>query len=150
MPKLWYTTRDGLSAPLCLRTQDLAKGCGDVAPRRAEGKTAGSVLRMTLSVVSLAGNRTLPGGSGCLAVPVSGRVNLGGVHQHDRDVVLNGVHTSAFSAFQTGPVCAQDHRLLAKRADQDVKQILRNHRDPYCTAGKMARNASSVRPVTER
>src|SRR5260370_29567758 len=130
MPKLWYTTRDRLSAPISVRTQDLAKGCGDVAPRRAEDKTAGSVLRVTLSVVWGPGNRPCRGGAGGLAVPVSGRVNLGGVDQHDRDVVLNGVHTAAFSAFQTNPRCAQNPRLLATRANQHVKPILRNPRSP--------------------
>ena len=50
-----------------------------------------------------------------------------GVHQHDRDVVLNGVHTAAFAAFQTIPVRVQDHWLLTDRADQHVKQILGNH-----------------------
>ena len=64
---------------------------------------------------------------GCSVGIGSGRVNRSGVHQHDRDVVLNGVHTAAFAAFQTLPVRIQDHRLLANRADQHVKQILRNH-----------------------
>jgi hypothetical protein len=31
------------------------------------------------------------------------RVNLSGVHQHDRDIVLNGVHTAAFAALQALP-----------------------------------------------
>ncbi len=32
-----------------------------------------------------------------------GRVNFGGIHQHDRDVVLNRVYTAAFAAFETLP-----------------------------------------------
>ena len=73
-------------------------------------------------------NRTLSRARpGARSAPASGRVNRGGVHQHDRDVVLNGVDTAAFAAFQTFPVCIQDHWLLANRADQHIKQILRDH-----------------------
>ncbi len=56
-----------------------------------------------------------------------GCVNRSRVHQHDRDVVLNRVHTAAFAAFQTSAIRIQDDSLLANRADQHVKQILVNH-----------------------
>src|ERR1019366_1996989 len=64
---------------------------------------------------------------GALPVADSGSVDGSGVHQHDREVVLNGRHTAAFAAFQTIPVRVQDHWLLTDRADQHVKQILGNH-----------------------
>src|ERR1019366_8608529 len=73
----------------------------------------------------------------------SGRVNRSGVHQHDRDVVLNGVHTAAFAAFQTFPVRLQDHRLLANRADQHLKQILRNH-----SGSIVPRSESGAEPIS--
>src|SRR6266853_6722312 len=103
MPELWYTIGCGFLMPPSLRTHDFAKGCADIARTRREEKTTASVVRMTLSVVSGAGNRTLTGGGwvGGLAAPISGRVDLGGFHQHDRDIVLNGIYTAAFAAFQT-------------------------------------------------
>ena len=66
-----------------------------------------------------------------LSVPGSGGVNLSRVHEHDRDVVLNGVNPAAFAAFQAFPVRVQDYLFLANRADQHVKQILRNHSAPF-------------------
>ncbi len=54
-------------------------------------------------------------------------VNLCGIHQHHWNIVLNGVHTAAFAAFQTLAVGIEDHRLLADRANQHVQHILRDH-----------------------
>jgi hypothetical protein len=42
----------GFFDPQALRTQDFAKGCGDIIGRLAEHITPGAVARMTLSVVS--------------------------------------------------------------------------------------------------
>jgi hypothetical protein len=87
-----------------------------------------TVARLTQNVVSqweetelcrIAGR--IVGGSGL------GRVNRSGVHEHDRDIVLNGVNTAADAAFQALPVDVQNDRLFTDRADQHVKQILRDH-----------------------
>lgn len=48
------------------------------------------------------------------------RVNRRGVDQQDRDVILNGIHAAAHTAFQALSILFQDHRLLANRADEDV------------------------------
>src|SRR5271157_1222569 len=63
----------------------------------------------------------------------SGNINGSGVYQHDRDVVLDGVNAVAFAAFQALAVGIQDHRLLANRANQHVKQILGNHKASIVT-----------------
>src|SRR5437879_1890636 len=139
MPELWYTIGCGFLTPPSLRTQDFAKGCADIASRRGEHKTAPSVVRMTLSVASGRETDFVEGWVGGLAAPISGRVDLGGFHQHDRDIVLNGVYTAAFAAFQACAVRTQDHRLLANRADQHVKQILRNHRGYIVQRTKIGR-----------
>jgi len=122
--------------------------------REGEDKTAASVVRVTLSVVSGRETDFVEGWVGGLAAPISGRVDLGGFHQHDRDIVLNGVYTATFAAFQACAVRTQDHRLLANRADQHVEQILRNHRghsvqrgyivQRTCTANHVAREFSPV------
>ena len=67
--------------------------------------------------------------SNSLPFRISGWINSGGVHQHNRDVVLNGVDTMAFATLQASTVGIQHHRLLANRANQDFQQIRRNHRD---------------------
>src|ERR1035437_5404145 len=82
---------------------------------------------MTLKVVWRREGTELCTLAGCSAAPDSSSVDCSGVHQHDRDVVLNGVHTAAFAAFQTIPVRGQGHWLLTDRADQHVEQILGNH-----------------------
>jgi len=61
---------------------------------------------------------------GCLNL---GSVEGRGVHQHDRDVVLNGVNAPAFTAFQTRPVRVENDRLLADRANQHGQQIRGDH-----------------------
>ena len=75
---------------------------------------------MTLSVV-------WRGSKPNFVAPASGRIRRGSVDQQDRDAVLNGIDAVAYAALQTFPVFFQDHRLLADRADEDVKQILGNH-----------------------
>src|ERR1700687_4303299 len=82
---------------------------------------------MTQNVVSRREETELCPLSGARPSSDSGGVDGSGVHQHDRNVVLNGVHTAAFAAFQTIPVRGRKHWLFANRADQHVKQILRNH-----------------------
>jgi hypothetical protein len=57
----------------------------------------------------------------------SGGVDFGSIDEHDGDIVLNGVNAAAVAAFETFSVLMRDHRQFANRADQDVKQILRDH-----------------------
>jgi len=78
-----------------------------------------------------------------VSAQVSSRVNCGGIHQHDWDVVLNGVHAAAFAAFQASTVRIQDHRNLANRADEYVEQILGNH-SPYIVARVREHEVSSA------
>ena len=51
-------------------------------------------------------------------VPPSGRIDGGGLDQHDWDSVLNGVHTAALSTSQALTVRTENDRLLAHWADQ--------------------------------
>src|SRR6266496_2197524 len=57
----------------------------------------------------------------------SGRFNGRGIHQQNRDVVLNGIHAAACAALQALPIRFQDQRLFAHGTNQNVEQILRNH-----------------------
>jgi hypothetical protein len=59
----------------------------------------------------------------------SGRIDSCGIQQHDRDVVLNRVNTATDAAFQAAAIGVENDRLFAIRTNQDVEQILRNHRD---------------------
>jgi len=68
------------------------------------------------------------GKSGGYPAPALGGVNFRGVDEHDGDIVLNGVNPATDRAFQTLAIGVQEHRLLAHGADQDVEQILRDHR----------------------
>jgi alkyl sulfatase BDS1-like metallo-beta-lactamase superfamily hydrolase len=73
-------------------------------------------------------SRKKPNFVGCAFGYASG-VNLGGVHQHDWDVVLNGVYTATLAASQAFAVRIQNHWFPANRANQHIEQILGNHRD---------------------
>jgi methylenetetrahydrofolate dehydrogenase (NADP+) / methenyltetrahydrofolate cyclohydrolase len=55
------------------------------------------------------------------------RVYHSGVQKHDRNVILNGVDTTAVATLQALPIRLQHDRLLATRANQHVQQMLRNH-----------------------
>ena len=66
------------------------------------------------------------------------------IHQHDRDTILNGVDAAALSAFEILTVRVWNYRLDANRADQYVKQILRDHRSPIVIVQNGHGNASSV------
>jgi len=60
-----------------------------------------------------------------LTLSDSGRINPGGIHQHNRDVVLNRVHPSALAAFQA--LTSQYDRLPAHRTYQRLEQIFGDH-----------------------
>lgn len=76
-------------------------------------------------------NRPLVGGFiGNSAIQTSDYVHLCGIHEHDGDVVLDGVDTAALAAFQALAVGIQDDGLFADGADQQVEQILGNHGRP--------------------
>lgn len=82
---------------------------------------SGRKHNLSFLVVAVAGRR------------ISGGVNLGGIHKHDWDIVLNRVDAAALAAFEAVCGCAEHDRLLADRANQYVEQILRDH-GPYIVA----------------
>jgi hypothetical protein len=49
--------------------------------------------------------------------------DFGLVHQHDGNVVANGVHAVAFDAFQTALVRLQIDHSLANGADKDFQEL---------------------------
>jgi hypothetical protein len=85
-----------------------------------EDKTVAHVARLTLNVDTTGKSRNLT------RPPLDG-VNRGGIEQHDRNVILNRVNTAALTTLQALPIRIQHHWLLAKRADQHVEEVLRNH-----------------------
>jgi hypothetical protein len=62
-----------------------------------------------------------------LNIGLSGGVNGGGIHEHDRNIIPDGIHALAFAAFQALAVHVEHDRRPANRTDQHVEQILRNH-----------------------
>jgi hypothetical protein len=48
---------------------------------------------------------------------ISGGVNLGRIHQHDWDVVLNRINAPALAAFETVTGWTQHYRLFANWAN---------------------------------
>jgi hypothetical protein len=155
--------------PQVLRTQEFAKGCGGSCAAWWLTEQRHTVARLTLNVVSprektelyRTVGRTSVGAVDSRPSPVSRPstadrqsltlvLNLGGVDQHNRDIVLNRVHAAAFAAFQAFAVRIQNHRLPANGANQHVEQILRNHRDnivmlhaTMCTPRSEASKATS-------
>lgn len=92
-----------------------------------------SHLAMTLCVVL--GHPTQEGTARSL------RLYFGLVNQQNWDVVAHGVNTAAGSTFHARSVVLQLQRFLARRADQNVEQIFRNHGQDSicsCTDGKIA------------
>lgn len=148
MPELWYTARIGFLKPLVPITQVFAKGCEDIIGRRGGDMKVPAVAKMTQNVVSSReGTELCRISYRLMRIQAASGVDLSGVHQHDRDVVLNGVHTAAFGAFQAIPIGIQNHRLFANRADQHVKQILRNHNGSIVAlSGARVRADAFVRP----
>jgi len=61
-------------------------------------------------------NRTL---SGTIVGPLW--LDGGGIDQHDRNVILNGIDAVALSAFQSFFISGQSNRLFAKRTNQHVE-----------------------------
>jgi len=74
--------------------------------------------------------------------------DLSGVHQHDWDIVLNGVYAAAFAAPQAFAVRVQDHRFPANGADEHFEQILGNHRDIIVMPRDSAREDRSQLPCS--
>jgi hypothetical protein len=50
----------------------------------------------------------------------------GGIDEHDRDVILDGVNAMASATFQAVPL-VERHRLFANGANQQIKKVLGNH-----------------------
>jgi hypothetical protein len=57
----------------------------------------------------------------------SGWVDNGFVHQHDWNVVPNGIHPATLATLQTLPFVLESEGFLADWANQHIQQILRNH-----------------------
>jgi len=57
----------------------------------------------------------------------SGGVGCCFVHQKDRDVVTNRIHTFTLAALQALAVLLLDKRLLADGTNQNVEKVLGNH-----------------------
>lgn len=66
---------------------------------------------------------------------ISGRVDLGGIHEHDGDIVLNRVDAAALAAFEAIRGSTEHDRLFTDRANQYVEQILRDHGDSIVARG---------------
>jgi hypothetical protein len=50
----------------------------------------------------------------------------GGIDEHNRDVILDGVNAMASATFQAVPL-VERHRFLANGANQQFKKVLGNH-----------------------
>jgi hypothetical protein len=68
------------------------------------------------------------------------------VYQKDRDVIANRIDAVACVAFQSFRVRLQDEGFFANRANQDFKQVLRNH-EAYCTTRIAERHCRSESPT---
>ena len=58
---------------------------------------------------------------------ISGWINPGFIHQHDRNSVPHRIDAAALGTFKTLALVFQGERFLADGTDQDVEQVLRNH-----------------------
>ena len=66
---------------------------------------------------------------GCRGSTIPSRsIDFGRVDQHNRDVILNRIQAFALPAFQAFTIRGREHRLLALRTNEQIQQILRNHR----------------------
>ena len=69
----------------------------------------------------------------------------GFVHQHNRDVVPNRVNAVTLGALQAfSRLFAMQQGLFARRADQNVEQILRNHANILTFFEAQPRQANSL------
>jgi hypothetical protein len=94
--------------------------------------------KMTLCVVLASRKTTLcspeftihdkAGGLSAMSEKIGGLFSFdgGGIDEHDRDVILDGVHAVACATFQAVPL-VERHRLFANRANQQIKKVLGNH-----------------------
>lgn len=64
----------------------------------------------------------------------------GGIDEHDRDVILDGVNAVACATFQAVPL-VERHRLFANRANQQIKKVLGNHGE-NCSVSTVAWRAA--------
>jgi hypothetical protein len=67
------------------------------------------------------------GGGLVLIFAISGRVDGCLIHQKDRDVVTNRIHTFTLPALQALAIFLLDKRLFADGTNQNVEEILGNH-----------------------
>ena len=60
-------------------------------------------------------------------LPKSGLLDFRLVHEHDWDVILDGIHAVTLGAFQIFRILPIFKRLFASRTDQHFQQFLRKH-----------------------
>lgn len=58
---------------------------------------------------------------------LSGRIDRGFVDQQDRNVVLDPIHPLAGAALQALRILSMHEGVLARRADQNLEQVLGDH-----------------------
>jgi len=66
----------------------------------------------------------------------SGRLGNSLIDKQDRDVVSNRISSPTLSTLQALALILENKRFLADWADQDVEQILRNHRSDFTPVTK--------------
>ncbi len=78
--------------------------------------------------------------------------DYGFVHEHDGNIVLDGINASASCALEALAIIFQLQRLLARGADENVEKILRNHHERFYVfrEGKGNHVSSSARQVPRR
>ena len=81
---------------------------------------------------------------------ISCGVNFRGIHQHDRDVILNRVNAAALATFQTVPGRTERNRLFADWANQYVEQILSDHGSYIVARRQMTQSATTDHQGHER
>jgi len=75
------------------------------------------------------------------------------VHQQNRDIVSNGVDPATLGTLQAGAIFLEQQRFSASGANQDVEQVLRNHRKhftPFRPAGHRLKKARKDLPAPPR
>lgn len=81
-------------------------------------------------IVNIANSGKSGRGGGITQAMILGQ--LGFVHQHDRDVVHDGVNAAAGAAAQAVFLFRQLYRLLIERTHQNIEQFLRDWHGNYC------------------
>jgi len=79
----------------------------------------------------------------------SGRIDRGFVYQHDGNVVPHRIDPAARAAFQALAIVLDHQRFLARRADEDFKQVWGDHGE-YFTSWEAMRTAAGLQEAAEK